>query len=111
MGTTQEDDVEGTKGSTPRPWICLGLGDGREDEPIYSSDTQQRPVATAHHWDDYDWNALANAAFIVRACNAHDDLLAACKALVALDYRHVSDPRLAAVIRQTESAIEKATGD
>jgi hypothetical protein len=27
----------------------------------------------------------ANAAFIVRACNAHDDLLAACKALV--EYR------------------------
>ena len=30
-------------------------------------------------------NFEGDAAFIVRACNAHDDLLAACKALV--DYR------------------------
>jgi len=33
--------------------------------------------------------ARANAAFIVRACNSHDDLLAACQAAVSL--RHAAE--------------------
>ena len=59
---------------------------------------------------------LANAEFIVRACNAHDELLAACK--VAEDYvlHHLNAPmgtRLVqrkAAIAALRAAIAKAEG-
>lgn len=49
--------------ATPGPWHCLALG-GDEGEPIYSSDTQKRPLAETFRWPDYDWDACANADFI-----------------------------------------------
>jgi len=39
-------------------------------------------------WNDADWNGRGkpedNAAFIVRACNAHDDLVAALREIAAV---------------------------
>lgn len=64
---------------TATPWETNG------DMMVY-------PKGTPEHWRKQRGHCVAvipynpaDAAFIVRACNAHDDLLAACKALV--EYR------------------------
>lgn len=56
---------------------------------------------------------VANAQFIVRACNAHDDLLAACKEALELvyssnkiDWDNILTPKLEAAIAKAE----KGTG-
>jgi len=62
---------------TPGPWIVRTSGEvGTADEmlasvyPIEATRTEER---------------RANAAFIVRACNSHDDLLAALEKIAAGD--------------------------
>lgn len=58
-----------------------------------------------------DPESEANAAFIVRACNAHDDLLAACKAALA-DRFGADDPCVDAdpITDQLRAALAKAEG-
>lgn len=58
----------------------------------------------------------ANAAFIVRACNSHEELLAACKAVVE-DYLHLAqdadgtvDAHRHYIYRRLKSAILKSEG-
>ena len=59
----------------------------------------------------------ANAAFVVRACNAHDELMAACKALV--EWVEAWNPddgtskanKATADISAARAAIAKATGE
>jgi hypothetical protein len=64
--------------------------------------------------DQLDAIGLANAAFIVRACNAHEDLLAACEAALeriqsfAETYGVIEKTRLA--IHGCIKAIAKARG-
>lgn len=57
--------------------------------------------------------AYGNRDFIVRSCNAHDELLAACEELVRsteVNGRPVWDfPRLDAAVRTVKAAIAKAT--
>lgn len=52
---------------TPTPW--------EHGQYLWSIDAEGIEVAQA--------NTVEDAAFIVRACNAHEDLLAACEALEA----------------------------
>jgi len=66
---------------TPTPW-SVKLGHCRHDHPDTSADVvdiEGFPVANTwcHAW------AKANAAFIVRACNAHEELVEAVKGLLA----------------------------
>ena len=66
---------------TPGPWKVLGGN---------TIGTSYRPIATIDRGftgdDKMDAETRANAAFIVMACNAHDDLLAACEALVMFSF-------------------------
>jgi len=59
-------------------------------------------------------NAKANAAFIVRACNAHDDLMEACHQMwAALDERILNASKGASVkeaLEKIKQAISKAEG-
>ncbi len=60
---------------TPLPWeVGERIGDG---SPVVTY--QARDIATV---ENYYGDGEANAELIVRAVNAHDDLLAACKALM-----------------------------
>lgn len=58
---------------TPTPWTAEGKSIWR-DTPL-----QFVAITTTTRGDEVD---EANAAFIVRACNARDDLLEACKAVM-----------------------------
>ncbi len=86
-------------GHSPLPWVW----DSSKDE-LYSSVSN---LVIAHFLED------ADAAFIAQACNAHDDLLAACEAYLA----QIADPRSATVESMTRiermmrSAIAKARGE
>lgn len=56
----------------------------------------------------------ANAAFIVRACNAHDDLVAAAKRVLSsqwasIDYEHNRTPEACDVRAQLIAALAKVT--
>jgi hypothetical protein len=65
-------------GHTPTPWETFSTRSNGE-VCIYDKRKPHQLVASAIQ-SDREYTAADNAAFIVRACNAHDDLLAACKA-------------------------------
>lgn len=65
---------------TPTPWEVTGY---KDEKCVFISPANclVHEIARCCRWDDTSEAAEernANAAFIVRACNAHDDLLAAC---------------------------------
>lgn len=66
-------------GHTPTPWETFSTRSNGE-VCIYDKRKPHQLVASAIQ-SDREYTAADNAAFIVRACNAHDDLLAACKAI------------------------------
>lgn len=89
---------------TPGPWH---LGLKQAEQIIYDSHGWAICNCTVYHGHE-SAEPKANAAFIVRACNSHDDLLAAIKAVIALDSCTIamqrSDPRAVAL----RAAIAKA---
>lgn len=70
-------------GRTPGPWIALppAAWAGLDDDWVILG------VAVCGHGE----LSAANAAFIVRACNAHDDLVAALRAWLAYAEEKLSD--------------------
>jgi len=63
---------------TPTPWHT---GEGKAERIIYAADGFAVADATVFHGLHVE-SPTANAAFIVRACNAHDELVAALKGLL-----------------------------
>jgi len=92
---------------TPTPWHTEP-GDipgtlsirGPNGQAIASFGNQRRWLSTTE--------VVANAEFIVRACNAHDDLLAACKAAHRILTEDGSLEEIHKAVRQCELAIAKA---
>ena len=70
---------------TPTPWFVMHGTD------IMHGDKATRHASVDKLWADGGTQACANAAFIVRACNAHDELVAALTALccTARTFRNV----------------------
>lgn len=67
---------------TPLPWKAGELE--TSDGEIYIwTDAEDKFIASVKDEDDDGQDTLANAEFIVRACNCHEELLAACKAVAA----------------------------
>lgn len=60
---------------TPTPWKASGNGIHKGIRCVATTDYIDRRSGEEFK------EACANAEFIVRACNAHDDLLAACEAI------------------------------
>ena len=85
---------------TPGPWYAV-TGD-RAVTIGAAILGEHAPLATVDYTEE---NAQANAAFIVRACNVHDDLLAALRELEAFGERE----ELPTVLAITRAAIAKAT--
>jgi len=73
---------------TPTPWAAVP----GEESVIYSPQAGGRAVARTLANPDPTWPAEANAAFIVRACNAHDEMLAALKELIEANAAAVPKP-------------------
>ena len=78
-----------TQNHSPLPWVFDEItGDvvaGEEEMLIHRSPEDN---------DDRDEELAANSAFIVRACNAHDDLVAALAALEALVTARDEEPSM-----------------
>lgn len=65
---------------TPGPWVRLGRTSDRHHAIGPEGETPNAAPVTVNAL--YDEEGEANADFIVRACNAHEDLLEALEALV-----------------------------
>ena len=100
---------------TPGPWIVGQsiVGQSNEYPYIYAAkvvDDQRvgKHVATVNR----DREADDNAAFIVRACNAHEDLLRACRELFALAVKpdEFTEPERQQLLDRARAARAKAEG-
>lgn len=63
---------------TPTPWVATPIGQGTNDFCIHAAGIPWQLAYLAAN-SQIDWPIEANAAFIVRAVNSHDDLVAALK--------------------------------
>jgi hypothetical protein len=70
-----------TQKHTPTPYKWTGKPIDKRLKICLASDDRSRPFAWVVSDDVPAEEAIANAAFIVRACNAHDDLVAALEAI------------------------------
>ena len=84
---------------TPGPWTTDELG---------TVTSEGRYIAACEHFNNPSQVVKANAEFIVRACNAHDELLDVCQRLHAamMDGHHIAPYEYRAVLGD---AIAKAT--
>ncbi len=96
-----------TVGHTPTPWRLEG------DCVVSGDDTDYTLVADCER--DPVWSPLlgveeteANAQFIVRACNSHDDLLEACQAVSTSLGEFTQDDTVDGMLMILEAAIAKA---
>jgi hypothetical protein len=100
---------------TPGPWRAFANG-GDDTDPRKliicakgGFDNDWHMIAQADYGFPNDGDPEANAAFIVRACNAHDDMLAALKAFHAFA---TEAPGLGlqwrSIVKKAEAAIAKA---
>ena len=86
---------------TPRPWTCRGgIIRDAEDDPVVSTDVSHRS------FDEDE----AIERLIVRAVNAHDEMVAALKRLIDLDAGTASDDHQDwdAAIAAARAALAKA---
>ena len=104
---------------TPGPWKVIGgtcIFAGADDET--------RLLAHTEEADEFEvvgfWETRANAAFIVRACNVHDELLEALQAILddyfawlESDYTPAFTERFleSQLYKQVSSALAKARGE
>lgn len=101
---TQNNPPE-AKAHTPGPWDLWHSHErkGHLMTEVYATSSH---IATVHNPHDDATEAEASAAFIVRACNSHEELLEALKALRA----EVPDTPTGATIAKVDAAIQKARG-
>lgn len=111
---------------TPTPWeVCNGTDIFPVDDPearryIANCDPEDAPVENDgdHPYTDMNFaEAKANTAFIVRAVNAHDDLVKALKEIKGRDSYIDATPRgerkviLGDLAKIADAALAKATGE
>lgn len=81
---------------TPTPWKAVETNDDYGTWEIIADDTGQCLIATVEN-DNADMDAqLADAEFIVRACNSHDALAEALQAVMETferEYQKLTDGR------------------
>lgn len=93
---------------TPTPWYT---GEGKAARIVYAQHGFAVADATIYHARiEPVMEAEENAAFIVRACNAHDDLVAALQAAVArVEIANAEgDPIMSAWLPDARAALAKA---
>lgn len=104
-----------TQQHSPVPWELHASADGRNSVRICRPDTTLergcQVIAEAEILGMPRLEAEANARFIFEACNAHDDLLAACRFTLSVMRANHDDIELSEriAIEKLEAAIAKAT--
>lgn len=86
---------------TPTPWY-------HNYDDVLASEEPEDLIAT--FWHANDGKAVENAEFVVRACNAHDDLVAALSVMVERMERTGRESNLLdkAIADQSRAALAKA---
>ena len=114
MNTTQTKTAK----HTPLPWLLMPNGlsiSGNDPEGIrYQELARMVNGNSVHpHLSVTDETQRANAALIVRAVNSHEELLGACKTLLAIVHQQgpVVDSKFDIGIEQAQRAIAKAGGE
>ena len=100
------------QGITPTPWAVASHDKSVVTGPRLSIDGSGRQTGTFHvaECTGYMKEREANAGFIVRACNAHDDLLAALNDLCDLPADDEGNRTIpAGMLDAARAAINKAT--
>lgn len=94
-------------GHTPTPWVIEAGTDG-----IIRGSADDRWIAKTSVSDPSGWDTdAANAAFIVRACNNHEEILAALKLMVHSAVPHPGEHKaMYAAWEVAHKAIAKAEG-
>lgn len=100
---------------TPGPWTRTPEERFKHDSSAGIKGPNGNYLAAALDFNrtDRDEEVEANAEFIVRACNAHDELLAALEDIIETPVGHTTADcakDLAACIRIARAAIAKAKG-
>ena len=96
---------------TPTPWKVLQAGDPSGVPRVTSDKGGVAVICVNRYMGEKGPSAeeSANAAFIVRACNAHDELVAALRELLWTEQFDDDDPRLIAARLQSRAALAKAS--
>lgn len=93
---------------TPTPWTIEHYT-GHPHIEIYGKIEGSTIPARICYMPDHHGEAASNAAFIVRACNSHGELVDACKlAEDALDIASNEHPTFIKIRNQLRAAIAKA---
>ncbi len=101
---------------TPGPWLHVHQTASDYSHDIMAVNEQGPPtlIATCGCQVCIDGHVFANAEFIVRACNAHDELLATCKKVEAITAEMTINGREATfglrLYETVHAAIAKAEG-
>lgn len=102
---------------TPLPWET-NTAEGRENE-IWSANDSYKRVFVGHalrHVETATPQGRIDAAFIVRACNAHDELVSAVRSLLGcidtelVSLSTVADEALSNTMASLRDALSKAEG-
>jgi len=109
---------------TPIPWYIEGESGNPHEAYIIVGDKQGSTIAwTSNSFDDssneeyISEEDTANAQFIIRACNSHDELLEALENLIGsgrlpeCEVDESAEQRFYEVWQQAEQAIAKAKGE
>jgi len=100
---------------TPGPWRILAQSPYRGGAEICAGDSTVAVMYREVGYDDWQDveplpQAEANAAFIVRACNAHEELVKALKASLLAIPDGMLSTNQAHIVQQIRHAIAKAEG-
>ena len=111
------DKIKSAK-HTATPWNMVSqkglIGRQKEgDRLIYSVETKEHVSETFQYRNDEHTDAetsIANAEFIVRACNSHEELVEACKDVQYYfrNYEEDNTTALVHLLKKIESALKKA---
>ena len=94
---------------TPTPWTdSMGMA----QRPVVTAVTHTADIAAMSLSGGKSLDeAYANAAFIVRACNAHYDLVEALEATIPAMGTDISDVDIVGVFAKARAALAKAKGE
>ena len=96
------------KPATPLPWSVDNGGDGEIE--IWSPSEGARLIATVGDGLNVNADDEKNAAYIVAACNAYPELVAALQALAEF-WKHVTPVHAGAEVAQDAIALLKRIGE
>ncbi len=102
-------DIKPKNGHTPKPWKA---NEGKGYFGLNITDNKNNTICDLFDSSETKEVCLANAAFIVKACNSHEELLDSLKKLVLfVEGLQAGDYKNYARVEGARQAISKAEGE